>query len=91
MARRDVWVTLLKARAIENLSFVAGANRIGTDGTGTKYCGDSLILNPKGEELASAEKNKECSITADISLPELMAFRKKFPAHLDADRFSINL
>lgn len=91
MARRDVWITLLKARAIENLSFVAGANRIGTDGTGTKYCGDSLIISPKGEEIASAGKNKECSITADISLPELKAFRKKFPAHMDADRFSINL
>ena len=89
MARRDVWITLLRARAIENLCYVAGANRIGTDGTGTKYCGDSLILGPKGEELASAEKHKECSITADISLPELKAFRKKFPAHLDADNFTI--
>ena len=88
-ARRDVWITLLKARAIENLSFVAGANRIGTDGTGTKYCGESLILNPKGEEITSAGKNKECSITADISLEELKAFRKKFPAHLDSDKFTI--
>jgi predicted amidohydrolase len=91
MARRDVWITLLKARAIENLSFVAGANRIGTDGTGTKYCGDSLIFGPKGEEIASAGMDIECSITADISLQELKSFRKKFPAHLDADRFSINL
>ncbi len=91
MARRDVWIILLKARAIENLCYVAGANRIGTDGTGTKYCGDSMILGPKGEELASAEQNKECSVTADISLPELKAFRKKFPAHLDADKFKVIL
>lgn len=89
MARRDVWIILLKARAIENLCYVAGANRIGTDGTGTKYCGDSMIVGPKGEVLASAEKNKECSITSGISLSELRAFRKKFPAHLDSDNFKI--
>jgi omega-amidase len=91
MARRDVWITLLKARAIENLSFVAGANRIGTDGAGIKYSGDSLIIGPKGEEIASAGKNSECSVTAVLSLTDLKEFRKKFPAHLDADNFTLNL
>lgn len=90
MARRDVWITLLKARAIENLSFVAGANRIGTDGTGIKYCGDSLIIGLKGEEIASAGKNSECSVTAVLSLTDLKEFRKKFPAHEDADNFTLN-
>jgi predicted amidohydrolase len=89
-ARRDVWLILLKARAIENQCFVAGANRIGTDGAGIKYCGDSMIVSPKGMVLASGDKNKECSVSVDISLNELKAFRKKFPAHKDADKFTIN-
>ena len=53
-SRREVWITLLKARAIENQCYVAGANRIGTDGEGIKYCGDSVIINPRGEIIASA-------------------------------------
>ncbi len=89
--RRDVWLTLLKARAIENQCFVAGANRVGTDGAGIKYCGDSMIINPKGEIIASAGKNKECSVTADISMKELSDFRKKFPVLKDADSFTLEL
>ncbi|MCX6333552.1 MAG: amidohydrolase [Bacteroidia bacterium] len=89
-SRRDVWLTLLKARALENLSFVAGANRIGTDGAGIRYSGDSLIISPKGEVMAAAGKNKESVISSDLSLDELKAFRKKFPAYLDADDFTIN-
>jgi len=90
-ARRDVWTTLLKARAIENQCFVAGANRIGADGTGIKYCGDSMIINPKGEIIAFAEKNKECVLTADISMKELSDFRKKFPVLKDSDNFTFNI
>ena len=90
-ARRDVWTTLLKARAIENQCFVAGANRIGTDGTGIKYCGDSMIINPKGEIIAFAEKNKECVLTAEISMKELSDFRKKFPVLKDSDNFTFNI
>ena len=88
-ARRDVWITLLKARAIENMVYVAGSNRIGTDGAGIKYSGDSMILSPKGEVLASA-KDTESVITSDLSITDLKSFRKKFPAHLDADTFIIN-
>lgn len=90
MARRDVWITLLKARAIENLCYIAGSNRIGTDGLGVKYSGDSMIIGPKGEEIANAGRNKESAITADISIEELREFRKKFPAHLDSDNFTID-
>jgi omega-amidase len=90
-ARRDVWQILLKARAIENMSFVAGANRIGTDGAGIKYSGDSLILDPKGKVMASGGRNKECTISADLSLTGLNEFRKKFPVHLDADKFILDV
>jgi predicted amidohydrolase len=88
-ARKDAWIALLKARAIENQCYVAGANRVGTDGTGISYCGDSIIINPKGEVLAAAQRNRECVITADISMKELSAFRKKFPVLKDADNFKL--
>lgn len=87
--RRDVWLTLLKARAIENLCYVAGANCVGTDGNKIKYFGDSMVISPKGEILASAHNDKECAISADISMTELTEFRKKFPVHKDADKFTI--
>jgi omega-amidase len=90
LSRRDVWITLLKARAIENQCFVAGANRIGSDGAGIRYCGDSMIINPKGEIIAAAARNEECYITGEISMPELSAFRKKFPVWKDADNFTLN-
>jgi len=88
-SRRSVWNTLLQARAIENQCYVAGSNRIGTDGEGIKYCGDSVIINPKGEKITLAEENTECTITADLSMAELTEFRSKFPAWKDADEFSI--
>lgn len=86
--RRIVWLTLLTARALENQCYVAGANRIGKDGAGIEYTGDSVIINPRGEILASAPVNSECSITAEISIPELKRFRKKFPVLKDMDRFT---
>jgi omega-amidase len=86
-SRRDVWVTLLKARAIENQCFVAGANRIGIDGTGTKYSGESVIVEPRGEFIASARRNEECTVSGEISIDELAGFRKKFPVLNDADDF----
>jgi omega-amidase len=88
--RRDVWLTLLRARAIENQCFVAGANRVGTDGKGIRYCGDSMIISPKGEIIAVAG-DEETSVTGDISLDELNQFRNKFPVGGDADKFSIEI
>jgi omega-amidase len=87
--RISVWNTLLKARAIENQCYVAGSNRIGIDGNGIKYCGDSMIVGPRGEIIASANVNEESCITGEISLTELSDFRKKFPVANDADTFTI--
>ena len=89
-SRRDVWITLLKARALENQCFVAGVNRIGIDGTGIKYCGDSLILGPKGEIIAEDKPNEESIVSGDISIDELSDFRKKFPVLKDGDNFTIS-
>ncbi|MFZ2340696.1 MAG: amidohydrolase [Bacteroidales bacterium] len=90
-ARRDVWLTLLKARAIENQCFVAGANRTGIDGMGIKYSGDSMMIGPKGEIIASGELYRECIMSCDISIDELREFRTRFSVKGDEDNFTIHL
>jgi omega-amidase len=88
-ARQNVWNTLLKARAIENQCYVAGSNPVGTDGMGISYSGESVIINPRGEIMKSAENKSNTSITAEISLKELNDFREKFPVLNDADEFTL--
>jgi omega-amidase len=88
--RSEVWNTLLKARAIENQCYVAGSNRIGTDGKGIKYSGDSMIINPRGMIIASSDQDIECTVNGEISMTELSDFRQKFPVLTDADNFNIN-
>lgn len=88
--RVGAWNALLQARAIENLCYVAGVNRVGEDGKGLYYSGDSALINPKGERVFH-EKDKEVLHTETLSRNMLDSFREKFPAHLDADDFSINL
>ena len=83
-----MWLTLLKARAIENQCFVAAANRIGIDGEGISYCGDSLVAGPKGETIADAGR-EESLLSAEISLDNLENFRRSFPMLNDADKFEI--
>ena len=90
-SRQMVWNTLLRARAIENQCYVAASNRVGTDGKGIEYRGDSMILDPKGEVLAKGMENSECIFTFNISMEELFSFREKFPVLRDADDFIINL
>lgn len=90
VARAYVWKTLLRARAMENLSYVIGVNRCGAD-PALRYSGDTVILDFKGEPLAEAQPDKEQMIFAGLETAPLNEFRKKFPAHLDADRFDIRL
>lgn len=90
-ARINVWNTLLQARAIENQCYVAGSNRVGIDGNGIRYNGNSCIVNPRGEVIFKAGSDKECSITAEISKTELNEFRNKFNVYRDADDFQISL
>lgn len=88
--RRNAWNVLLPARAIENQCYVAACNRIGKDGTGVKYTGDSQIIDPKGKILISANPNENQIISANIDIQDTIDFRNTFPAHLDADDFTIN-
>jgi predicted amidohydrolase len=86
--RAHAWSTLLKARAIENLSYVVGVNRIGRDGNGATYAGDSVALDFLGQPLSS-EGGGDRVETAVLDLESLQSYRAAFPAHLDADRFEL--
>ncbi len=86
--RREHWLTLLKARAIENLSYVAGVNRLGTDGNKLNYSGDSALFDAWGDEVISTQSEAGC-FTNTLSYQALNKIRKQFPAHLDADAFEI--
>jgi len=87
--RANAWRTLLQARAIENLAYVVGVNRVGMDATDLAYAGDSLLVDYKGDLLLDL-KSKDQILTSELSLESLAEFRAKFPAHLDADSFSLS-
>lgn len=87
--RRDPWMKLLQARAIENQAYVIGVNRTGTDGTGLPYSGDSLIVDPRGNIMNELQEPQPITIKAVLSRTALDDFRSKFPALNDADDFRI--
>lgn len=88
-ARRTAWKALLKARAIENQAFVVGVNRIGQDGNGIDYSGDSVVHDYLGEPIAELA-GESAVTTVELDRDALQAFRERFPAHLDADRFTLD-
>lgn len=87
-ARRTAWQRLLPARAIENLCAVAGVNRVGEDGNGVRYSGDSVLLDWRGDPILELDDRPGCA-TATIDGSALARFRERFPAHLDADAFEL--
>jgi omega-amidase len=86
--RHFAWQTLLKARAIENLSYVVGVNRVGEDGNGLRYLGGSTVLDFMGQTLVESGSEAQMQ-NATISYAELSAFRERCPFYLDADEFTI--
>ena len=84
--RRYPWCTLAKARAIENLCYVAAVNRGGVDEWGD-YSGDTMLIDPYGQPVAECKEGVEDVVTASIDLDVINNFRNKFPALNDADDF----
>ncbi len=84
--RRQPWRTLLRARAIENLAYVAAVNRVGVDGNDIGYSGDSAVIDMIGEAMIDCGAQEQV-VTALLSKDALNAFRQRFPAYQDADRF----
>ena len=82
--RAPHWNALLKARAIENQCYVAGVNRVGVDGNGLCYQGDTSLIDPMGRSVATMRHN-ETIVTGVLSASVLADYRHSFPAWMDAD------
>lgn len=88
-ARRQPWRTLLRARAIENLSYVVGVNRVGVDGNEIPYAGDSAVIDAVGETLVELGTQEQV-VSVVLDPAPLLAHRQRFPAWMDADAFSLD-
>lgn len=86
--RVEAWEHLLKARAIENLSFVFGLNRIGTDGNNLSYRESSHCFFADGKDITNKNGNL---VSAELEMDELKGFREHFQFLNDRDGFSIQL
>lgn len=84
--RSLAWRTLLQARAIENQCFVVGVNRVGTDGKGNNYAGDSSVFGPQGEKIWQ-HSNEAVHHTVTLDYEGLQKTRADFPFLNDADKF----
>ena len=87
--RRQPWRTLLRARAIENLAYVIGVNRVGMDGNDLPYAGDSAVIDPVGEPLVELGPQEQL-VTVAIDPAPLLQLRERFPAWMDADEFTLS-
>ncbi len=87
-ARTYAWRQLRIARAIENQAFVIGVNRVGLDGVGVQHTGHSGVYDFLGMPLVEQGEDPRVD-TVELHLEPLRRFREKFPAQLDADRFTL--
>jgi len=87
--RVAAWDALLRARAIENLCYCVGVNRIGEDGNGVAYCGHSAAYGFKGDDLVQSGESATISIV-ELNGRALLDYRAKFPAWKDADPFTLD-
>lgn len=86
--RREPWRALLRARAVENLSYVVGVNRVGVDGNDLAYAGDSAALDFVGAPLVDLGAQEQV-VTVTLDPAALAAHRERFPAWMDADDFEL--
>ncbi len=80
--RRCHWISLLKARAIENQCYILGINRCGS-GDGLEYSGDSMIIDPYGKVVAMAKQSSQMLVVGDIDANVVAQYRKEFPLKQD--------
>lgn len=83
--RNTVWKTLLQARAMENQAFCIGVNRVGIDGNGINYSGDSMLVDPWGTVRHQFSENEERVKILTLEYEQIVDITNRFPAFKDAD------
>ena len=86
--RTNAWDILLKARAVENISYVIGVNRIGTDNNNFEYIGHSQIIDELGNFIIKPTENEGVFI-ADLEKNKMIETRKKLNFLEDRDYFDL--
>lgn len=87
--RITAWDSLLKARAIENMSFCVGVNRVGIDNNGHEYSGHSACYDGLGEKLSSIKPCQEEVGIVTLDKKHLQSIRKKLRFLDDRDTFTL--
>lgn len=87
--RVSAWDALLKARAIENMSYCIGVNRVGVDGVNIEYSGHSACYDVLGDQITSFESGKEQTEIITLEKRHIEAYRNKLKFLDDRDTFSI--
>ncbi|NJW52927.1 amidohydrolase [Salinimicrobium oceani] len=89
-ARVAAWDTLLKARAIENMSYCAGLNRVGQDGSNLNYVGHSAIYDSLGKQVSQYNEEDEFTEVIELDKQHLRETRSQLKFLQDRDRFTIH-
>lgn len=84
-----VWDRLLCARAIENMSYVAGVNRVGTDGNGHPYTGHSAVYDGLGQEILPVQIDRQGVFSVTLEKTHLDGLRSKLRFLDDRDAFEV--
>ena len=87
--RISAWDALLKARAIENQSFVLGLNRVGVDGCKAHYSGHSQIIDPEGGIVTMAPENESGLLELTLTKAPILQLRNRLPFLSDRDDFNL--
>ena len=87
--RIDAWATLLKARAIENMAYCIGVNRIGEDANDLKYPGHSTVFDSLGNQMVYSEMEE--ILYTGLSMSNIIETRDRLRFLEDRDNFSLKL
>ncbi|GGD21995.1 amidohydrolase [Hyunsoonleella pacifica] len=90
VTRIDAWDTLLKARAIENMSYSIGVNRIGVDGVGAKYCGSTAVYDVLGKRISEIPLNQDFVEVVTLSKNHVRKYRNALKFLEDRDSFNFS-
>lgn len=85
------WFTLLKARAVENMCYCIGVNRVGIDEAQNEYCGNSAVYNVLGNEISSIKPNSEQVAVVTLEKSHINFYRNKLKFLNDKDDFTLHL